>query len=193
MRSETPESRAAASTFIETARRRQLVDAAVVTVTEVGYHRASLAEIGRRAGIAKSAVVYYFASKEGLLLELVGTVFGALGERVLAAVDGVTEPIARLTAYSEAYLAHIDAERRNIAAAVEIVVSHRTADGTPLYLVNDESDTALLRSILHSGIASGAFQPLPLDIATGFAESDLSELRAHAVPLLLRALGAGHG
>jgi AcrR family transcriptional regulator len=153
-------------------------------------------------------VVYYFASKEGLLLELVGTVFGALGERVLAAVDGVTEPIARLTAYSEAYLAHIDAERRNIAAAVEIVVSHRTADGTPLYLVNDESDTALLRSILHSGIASGAFQPLPLDIATGFAESvldraitlvqrdqsaDLSELRAHAVPLLLRALGAGHG
>ncbi|GAA1706235.1 TetR/AcrR family transcriptional regulator [Brachybacterium phenoliresistens] len=197
-----------APSFIETSRRAQLIQAAVVTVNEVGYHRASLAEIARRAHIVKSAVAYYFASKEGLLLDVVQTVFGALGERVLAAVDGIADPVARLRAYAEAYVAHVDEERHAIAAAVEIVVSHRTADGTPLYLVEDEEESALLRSILREGIDQGAFAAMPLDVATGLAESmldraitlvqrdpeaDLSTLRAHIVPFLFRAVGAPDG
>lgn len=190
-------------TFIEEARRRQLIDAAISTVNELGYHRASLAEIASRAHIAKSAIVYHFSSKEGLLLDLVGTVFAAVGESVLSAVDGVVGPAARLRAYAGAYLAHIDAHRREIAAAVEVAVSHRTADGTPLYLVDDEGDAALLRSILKAGIDDGSFLPMPLDIASGLAESvldraitvvqrnpraDLTELRSHALPFLFRAL-----
>jgi AcrR family transcriptional regulator len=197
-----------ARSFIETARRKQLMEAAVAAVNDVGYHRASLAEIARRASIAKSAVVYYFSSKEALLLQLVESVFSALGQDLQAAVDGVEGAPARLAAYADAYLSHVDAHRRRIAAAVEIVVSHRTADGTPLYLVEDDEDTALLRSILRAGVAEGSFLPLPAEVATGLVESvldravtlvqrdpeiDLSELRAHAVPFLFRALGAEGG
>lgn len=194
--------------FIEMARRKQLIEAAVVTVNEIGYHRASLAEIAGRAQIAKSAVAYYFSSKEGLLLDVVQMVFAAFGESVLTAVDGIAAPVARLRAYADAYLAHVDAERHAIAAAVEIVMSHRTADGTPLYLVEDEEDTALLRSILRAGIDQGVFTEMPLDVATGLAESvldraitlvqrnpgaDLAALRAHVVPFLFRALGVTDG
>lgn len=201
MRSET--ARGGAASFIETARRAQLVEAAVATVNEVGFHGASLAKIAGRAGIAKSAVVYYFASKEGLLLEVVQTVFGALGDSVLAAVDGIEGPAVRLRAYSDAYVGHVDTHRAAVAAAVEIVVSHRTSDGTPLYLLNDEDDTALLRSIVREGMAQGVFRAMPLDVATGLAESlldraitlvqrdpdvDLGELRAQVVPFLFRAL-----
>ena len=214
MRSETvagaaaSPSRGNAGSFIESARRAQLVDAAVTTVNELGYHRASLAEIAGRAGIAKSAVVYYFASKEGLLLEVVQRVFAALGESVLAAVQGVEDPATRLRAYAGAYLGHVDTHRAAIAAAVEIVVSHRTADGTPLYLINDDEDTALLRSILRAGMEQGVFLAMPLDVATGLAESvldqaitlvqrdpgvDLGQLRAQVLPFLFRALGAGDG
>lgn len=180
----------------------------MATVNDVGYHRASLAEIAGRAQIAKSAVAYYFSSKEGLLLDLVQTVFAALGESVVTAVDGIAEPAARLRAYAAAYLLYVDAERHAIAAAVEIVVSHRTADGTPLYLVEDEADTALLRSILRAGIDQGVFTAMPLDVATGLAESvldraitlvqrdpgaDLAALRAHVVPFLFRGLGVTDG
>lgn len=192
------------ASFIEAVRRTQFVQAAVVTVAELGYRRASLAEIASRAGIAKSAVAYYFASKEGLLLEVVQTVFGALGERVLAAVDGVETPVARLRAYVETYVEHIDEHRLDIAAAVEIVVSHRTADGTPMYLLDAEDDTALLRSILQAGIDAGVFQVMPVDVATELVESvldraitlvqrdlgvDLREFSAQVLPFLLRALG----
>lgn len=210
MRSDSADSQASrgpgesARSFIETARRRQLIEAAVATINEIGYHRASLAEIANRAHVAKSAVVYYFGSKEALLLELVETVFAGLGQSVLAAVDGMEEPAERLRAYAEAYLARVDADRHAIAAAVEIVVSHRTSDGTPLYLVEDDEDTALLSSILRAGMETGKFQAMPLDVATGLAESvldraitliqrdprtDLGGLRAHAVPFLFRALG----
>ncbi|MBO0610779.1 TetR/AcrR family transcriptional regulator [Myceligenerans salitolerans] len=197
---------ASSRSFIETARRRQLIDAAVATVNGVGYHRASLAEIGKRAGIVKSAIGYYFSSKEALLLELVQEAFAALGESALDAVSGHECATARLRAYSEAYLAHVDTHRHAIAAAVEIVVSHRTADGTPLYLVEDEEDTALLRSILTTGMEDGSFLRMPLGVATGLVEAvldraitvvqrdpraDLGDLRAHAVPFLLRSLGAG--
>ncbi|MBW1639755.1 TetR family transcriptional regulator [Microbacterium resistens] len=213
MRSETSgaarlSSQGPSGSFIEAARRRQLVEAAIATVNEIGYHRASLAEIASRAGIVKSAVVYYFASKEGLLLDLVGTVFASLGESVLAAVDGLDEPAARLRAYAEAYVGHVDIHRRAIAAAVEIVVSHRTADGTPLYLIDDEEDTALLRSIVRAGMEHGVVRRMPLDVATGLAESvldraitlvqrepdiDLGELRAQVVPFLFRGLGVDDG
>lgn len=201
-------SRDGSVSFIEAARRRQLIEAAIATVNQIGYHRASLAEIASRAGIVKSAVVYYFASKEGLLLDLVGTVFGSLGESVLAAVDGIEEPSSRMRAYAEAYVGHVDAHRHAIAAAVEIVVSHRTADGTPLYLVEDDDDTALLRSIVRAGMEQGAFTRMPLEVATGLAESvldraitlvqrkpdiDLGELRAHVVPFLFRGLGVDSG
>lgn len=195
--------RPGAPSFIEAARRRQILDAAVTTVNEIGYHRSSLAEIAQRADIAKSALVYYFSSKEALLLELVEAAFTALGEHVAAAVDGIEEPRARLQSYAHAYLDHVDGHRRAIAAAVEIVVSHRTAEGTPLYLVEDDEDTALLRGILRRGMSDGIFRAMPLDVATGLVESvldraitlvqrdpeaDLGDLRAEAVPFLMRAL-----
>lgn len=198
------ENRAPSRSFIETARRRQLIDAAIVTVNEIGYARASLAEIAKRASIAKSAVVYYFSSKDALLLELVDSVFGDLGDAVLRAVQDADGARASLRAYVDAYLAHVDTHRHALAAAVEIVVSHRTADNTPLYLVDNESDTALLRSILRAGIDDGTFQPLPLAVAVGLVASaldwsitvvqrdpgaDLTELRAHTAPFLFRALG----
>ncbi|MGI5122727.1 TetR family transcriptional regulator [Marinactinospora thermotolerans] len=204
MRSE-PVGRAGSRSFTETARREQLTWAAVRTVNELGYHRASLAEIAKRADIAKSAVVYYFSSKETLLLEVVRSAFAALGEEVLAAVRDADGTAARLRAYADAYLGHVDAHRAAIAAAVEIAVSHRTADGRPLYLVENDEDTALLRDILARGIDDGTFRPMPLDVAVGLAESvldrsitvvqrdphaDLGELRRHAVPFLFRALGA---
>lgn len=202
--SRTGEPEVETRSFIERARRQQLIEAAMVTVNEIGYHRASLAEIGKRADVAKSAVGYYFSSKEALLLALVESVFAALGEAVLVAVQEQRDASSRLRAYAEGYLAHVDTHRHVIAAAVEIVVSHRTADGTPLYLLEDEGDTALLRTILAAGMDEGVFRRLPIAVATGLAESvidraitvvqrdlgaDLGELRAHAVPFLFRALG----
>lgn len=192
--------------FIEEARREQIERAAITSVNDVGYQRASLADIAGRAGIAKSAIAYYFDSKESLLLHIVNRAFSALGAALVAAVSEVESPDAQLGAYASAYLSHVDHQRAEIAAAAEIVVSHRGPDGVPLYLVEDDEDAALLRGILHAGMKNGEFRVLPLDVAVGIVQSlldrtinmvqrdatvDLSEYRASVVPFLLSAMALG--
>lgn len=190
-------------TFTEAARRAQIIDSAIATVNELGYHRASLAEIAKHAPVAKSAIVYYFGSKDALLLHVLDQVFSALGTAVEAAVTTEATPDARLRAYAESYLSHIDTHRREVAAGVTIVVSHRGADGTPLYLLQSDEDTALLRSILSDGMDAGTFRSMPLPAAVTITESlldlaittvqqdlnsDLTELSAEIIEFVFRGL-----
>lgn len=191
------------TTFTERARRAQLLGAAIDTVTEVGYPRASLSAIAHRAGVAKSAIVYYFSTKDALLLAVVDHVFGELDALLARAVAPHTDPSARLRAYAEAYLAYVDTHRPEIAAGVEIVVSHRGADGVPLYLTGTDEDSALLRGILADGMERGVFRPVPLRIAVSLVESlldlattelqrdlaaDLTELNPEIVTIVFRGL-----
>lgn len=160
-----------ARTFTETARRAQLIGAAIATVNEIGYHRASLSAIAERAGVAKSAIVYYFSSKESLLLSVVEDVFTRLDEAITPLVLAQTDPAAQLRTYARAYLAHVDTHRAEVTAGIEIVVSHRTDDGTPLYLTGTAEDTKLLRDILTAGMDAGVFRRMSLDFAVSIVEA----------------------
>lgn len=105
------------------------------------------------------------------MMHVLDRTFGALGAAVEAAVSAESAPVERLLAYARSYLAHVDSHRPEIAAAVTIVVSHRDADGTPLYLIESEEDTALLRSILSAGMAAGDIRRMPLTDAVRIVES----------------------
>jgi AcrR family transcriptional regulator len=74
-----------------------------------GYHATSIAEIGARAGIAKSVLYHYFGSKAGLYEAIAETEGRSLVEHVAAALpDDPDAP--RLRAGVDAYLAFL-AER----------------------------------------------------------------------------------
>lgn len=190
-------------TFTETARRAQIVQAAIDTVNEVGYPRASLSEIARRAGVAKSAIVYYFATKDALLLHVVDHVFATLDGLLRQSVAAHADPEPQLRAYAEAYLDYVDTHRAEIAAGVEIVVSHRGADGVPLYLTGTDEDSALLRGIVAEGMEQGVFRPVPLRVAISLIEAvldlpttelqrdleaDLTDLLPEVVTIIFRGL-----
>jgi len=64
-----------ARSFVETARRQQIVECAIDAIAEVGYGRASLAEVARRAGVSKSLLLYHFAGKDELVDEVVRAVY----------------------------------------------------------------------------------------------------------------------
>jgi AcrR family transcriptional regulator len=49
--------------------RDRILQAAIELITEVGIDRVRLAEIARRAGMSSGQVMYYFTSKEHILLE----------------------------------------------------------------------------------------------------------------------------
>lgn len=189
--------------FIEAARRAQIIEAAIATVNAVGYPGASLARIAEQAGISKSVISYHFDGKTELLLQLVDEVFTALGQVTKAAVEVETTPTAKLAAYVRGYLTHAARHRADVLAALEIVVTHRDADGVPMYLTEGEEDTALLQSVIAAGMASGEFRTFDLTIAVTivvhvvdsaltrsqmYPETDLLLWADELVPIVLDAL-----
>jgi AcrR family transcriptional regulator len=82
----------------------KILDAARAIFGERGYDATSIAEIGLRAGIAKSVLYHYFGSKAGLYEAIVEHDGQALVEAVAAAVPPAGKPGPRLRPGVDAYL-----------------------------------------------------------------------------------------
>ena len=70
------------------ATREDIVSAAAATFAEGGWHGATLANVGARLGLSKSAVLYHFDSKDSLLDEVLRPV----AEDTRAFADGFAAP-----------------------------------------------------------------------------------------------------
>jgi AcrR family transcriptional regulator len=115
--------------FIETARRAQIIECAVETIAELGFAQTSLAKIAKRAGISTGVISYYFAGKDDLIAEVVAHVY-AVGEAFIRA--GVGEPTSHrlaLRAFIEASVAYVAAYPRNTMAVMNIIRAGRTEQG----------------------------------------------------------------
>ena len=67
-------------TFTERARRAQIVDAAIETIAELGYARASFAQIARRAALSSTGLIsYHFAGKDELIAEVIASIYSTIG------------------------------------------------------------------------------------------------------------------
>ena len=146
-------------TFTETARRAQIVTAAIDTIAELGYGRASLARIAETAGTSKSVILYHFSGKDDLIRELVAGLAGRAGEYLRPRVDAQPTGAGMLRAYIEANLAFMGENRALVVAAVEIALNARGADGRPL-IDQPGPDTALaeLRELLAHFQGTGEFR-----------------------------------
>jgi TetR/AcrR family transcriptional repressor of bet genes len=64
-------------------RRRQLIDATLDAINEVGMHDATIAQIARRAGVSTGIISHYFKDKNGLLEATMRDITGQLRDAVL--------------------------------------------------------------------------------------------------------------
>lgn len=147
-------------TFIETARRAQIVQAAIDTIAEVGYSRASLARICARIGVSKGLIAYHFAGKDDLIKQVVEDVIAEglayMHPRILAETTGS----GMLRAYIESNLSFIGSHRNAMVAIVEIARNDLT-DGAKHFYGNIEVDHAVrnLEQLLVRFQASGELRP----------------------------------
>jgi TetR/AcrR family fatty acid metabolism transcriptional regulator len=108
-------------TFTEAARRNQIMEAAIDTIAEVGFARASLARIGKRIGISKGLIGYHFAGKDDLIKEVVSEIvergLAYMQPRIIAEMSTGS---GFLRAYIESNLAFMRDHRNYMVALVEI-------------------------------------------------------------------------
>ena len=145
-------------TFIEIARRAQIVVAAIDTIAEVGYAGASFARIAERVGISRGLISYHFAGKDDLMRQVVHQAAeqakAYIRPRVLAESTGP----GMMRAYIESNLAFMRDHRNNVIAMIEIA---RSAEGRRIFY----GDTDVVNAVgaLEHGLSgfqtAGQFRP----------------------------------
>ena len=160
MRSESnPIGQGATRTFTETARRAQIVAAAIDTIAELGYGQASLARIAETAGTSKGVIIYHFGGKDELIRELVAGLVARGVAYMEPQIDAEPTGAGKLRAYIESNLAFIRENRNHMVAIVEIALNARAADGSRLYDFSvQDAGVAALEQLLAYFQGTGEFR-----------------------------------
>ncbi|MFI7639846.1 TetR/AcrR family transcriptional regulator [Nonomuraea sp. NPDC049400] len=165
MRSENEPDGQKPRSFIEEARRAQIVASAVEVIAEAGFAQASLARIAKHAGISKGVISYHFAGKEELMEEVVNRVYKQAADHVLAEMENVEGARGLLRTYVIANAAHMREHRSQIMALGQIFMNLRTADGKPRYGVHTSEEIyRALESIFQLGQRTGDFRDFDLRV-----------------------------
>ncbi len=107
--------------FIERARREQIVNAAIDVLYESGFAAASLGAIAERIGVSKGVLSYHFTGKSELLREVVAHVLTEASQYMRPRIEATSSYLDALRIYVTSNLEYIGANRRKIIAFTESV------------------------------------------------------------------------
>jgi len=156
-------------TFIEQARRRQIIEAAIEVLAASGYEYASLERIALRAGISRGLISYHFAGRDELMAAVVARAYedGAayMGPRIKAAKT----PTEMLLAY--------------LQTNVEFMRDHRNQMLALLAVRRAGNPAALRRSLSGLGQALG---PIEKILRWGQEAGDFRDFDPHVMAMAIR-------
>jgi TetR/AcrR family fatty acid metabolism transcriptional regulator len=142
-------------TFTQTARRAQLVDCAIASLSELGYQRTSIAEVARRAGVSKGVVTYHFSARDDLMRSVTAEIFDSITAHVGASLQEAA-PAEFIAVYIRAWVAYYRTHRSYMLAISEIWGGFRDAGGRPYFgLQTIEPELAGVEHALAAGQAEG--------------------------------------
>ena len=151
--------------FIEEARRAQIIDCAIDVIAELGFAQASLSQIAKRAGISAGVISYYFAGKDDLIREVAGHVFQKGGAFIRPRVDGRPTASETLRAFIVASVDYVAERPAYTRAVMNIIRAGRAENGQPRY---DEALEAPRRDgfeqILRWGQEAGEFRRFDVSV-----------------------------
>ncbi|SHF82487.1 TetR/AcrR family transcriptional regulator [Streptoalloteichus hindustanus] len=170
--------------FIEEARRGQIVRAAIETIAEDGYAKASFARIARRAGISPGLITYHFSRREELIMEVMLSVHASM-ERVLARrAEGAASYAAALRALVEGFVRYCADHVPEMVAVAQIAAGAGDAAKARAWAERQREETlADLAEMFQEGQQEGElreFSPRAMAVAV------LAALEATPAELLAR-------
>jgi AcrR family transcriptional regulator len=155
--------------FTRTARRAQIVGCAIEVIAEVGFTQASIRKIADRVGIAMSAVLYHFGTKDNLVDAIIEHMYRMMLAVVVPALDAETTAKGRLNAYIRSCIRYFGTHRVALLALASLGTDYRPSDGRRFdeMGLNPEiaEQLAVLdpTAILAAGQRDGEFGDFPLE------------------------------
>lgn len=114
--------------FIEEARRAQIVAATIETIAEIGYAKASFVQIARRAGISPGLITYHFAKRETLMKQVMLTVHDSMERALSAGGEDAESYCAALRGLIEGFVHYCAEHPAELIAISQIAAAARDAE-----------------------------------------------------------------
>jgi TetR/AcrR family transcriptional regulator, fatty acid metabolism regulator protein len=200
MRTSGDGEQADASTFTQLKRRDQLIQAAIDAIVDVGFPRASVAEVARRAGVSKGVVTYHFAAKNDLIQAVIADVLASMTEYIeprLEAAEPLVFPERFIAPYITTWVEYYRTHGREVLALVRIYNAFRDETGRPSAAFDVRADEIVTISrILEHGQARGGLGEFDArtmaavmkaaldDVLTQYASHPGLDLEAYAAELV---------
>lgn len=163
----------AESTFINEARRRQIVAATVRVLAEHGLSGTSLSRIAKTAGLSSAGLItYHFADKDDVFVTLTGELLAdmsvLLDDRLAAAGD---DPVERFEAYIRTHVGWQQQHPDEVSALWRLAMGWKAPGRDCAF---DEAPMIdPLRSILSEGQEAGVFGDFDLDTVTALVAASV--------------------
>ena len=162
-------------TFTELARRAQIAECAAEAIAEVGYTDASMAEIARRAGVAKSVVSYHFSDRAELMGEVLRTAMATYATFMEPRMARATSASDKLRAYVVGTADYVVEQRSLHVAVIEIALNATSADGRPLIATMPlRAPEPSVEDILRQGQRDREFRDFDVQVVGGVVRSALT-------------------
>jgi TetR/AcrR family transcriptional regulator, fatty acid metabolism regulator protein len=187
-------------TFTQRKRRDQLVECAIDAIVEVGFARASVAEVARRAGVSKGVVTYHFPAKDALIQAVIADVIDEMAQYLeprLRAANPWQYPERFIAAYLTAWIGYIQTHGRQVLALVRTYSAFRDATGrpNPAFEVRATEIDIVRRALQHGKETGrlGRFDPAIMaavmkaaldDLLTQYADNPELDLEAYRAELI---------
>ncbi len=149
-------------------RREQVVKVARRLFGERSTTDVSMDEIAAQAGVARSTVYVYFASREELLRACLDGMHAQLLEALAEAWEQHPDPVTRLERLVAEMLARIDEDPAFFRLALMVHGSTGLggeAVGSELAVIS-LNIARIIRDLYVEGVAAGMFRPMDADVAT---------------------------
>lgn len=124
-----PPTQARPESFTRAARKAQIVAAAIEVIAEVGFPHASIRKIADRVGIAMSAVLYHFGTKDNLVEAIVEHMYRTMLTQVAPAVQAEDTCTGKLAAYIRSSIGYFGTHRAALKALASLSSSYVPSDG----------------------------------------------------------------
>jgi AcrR family transcriptional regulator len=162
-------------TFTDLARRAQIAQCAAEAIAEVGYANASMAEIARRAGVAKSVLSYHFSDKAELMGEVLRTALATYAKFMEPRMTRATSATDKLRTYLTGTADYAVEHRTLHVAVIEIAFNATSADGRPLVATMPlQAPEPLVEDILRQGQRDGELRDFDVAVVAGVVRSAIT-------------------
>lgn len=174
------------STFIQEARKQQIIDATIRTLSDIGYVKSSLAQIAKRASISTALISYHFADRQDLIEQSLQALIDQSATYILTKTYAADEPASQLANFIAASIAYQATHPEENIALLEIIFNARTANDIPFYKLPVDGDDPLLKAlinILTNGKEHGKFTITSVHVMAKVIQGAIGEYMLIGGPL----------